>query len=306
MRLTANTVVEVADRIWHGRETIAAGKLALELDPADFGDDLDAPPRPTVSAVGAVSGEMYRAPVDALLAVECRERPVLHPAPSGVATDMSPRAALQAAAADLVRRDAAQRWWQSGNSRRGNSLLPADDLLAAALPGQVRRQVAGSGLRAHAFLLPHRWPVAFVLLHQGAGRQATLGSGIAPTARISSALRSAFFAAVSGRVAVTDVLAGRTRPTPSVVARLDIWFRGQECLAALLGRCRPVSAARDPERGGAPGTDWIDVAQRRLGHEPVFLRLTTADARSVVTVACPGSATHRPQVPVWARPFPAD
>jgi hypothetical protein len=75
---------------------------------------------------------------------------------------------------------------------------------------------------------------------------------------------------------------------PSGTRALTAWHQGSEQLALL----RRHAVGRLPV-GPWPRVDWVELAHRRFGHEPVLVTLPTADGGHTVQAACPGAEVYR-------------
>ncbi|MFH8384994.1 hypothetical protein ACH4E7_29305 [Kitasatospora sp. NPDC018058] len=266
------------------------------LCPADFvpggAEPGAAPPLPALSGVGAVSGLRYLVPARIFFSAPVPAA-VREPVLDGAAT---PGPAL----AEVLALDVAARWWRHPHTR----LTDATVLLSDRLPEEVRRALPAQGLTAEAFLWTSvGFALGMVVMHRGDGEAASFGVSGRETP--GAALENAFLKAMAARLGRPPGpgSAGRTArpgahrarrtrfapPTgPSGTRALTAWHQGSEQLALL----RRHAVGRLPS-GAWPAVDWVELAHRRFGHEPVLVTLPTAGGGHTVQVACPGAEVYR-------------
>jgi len=196
------------------------------------------------------------------------------------------------AVADIVRRDFLVRWWSQPRGPFSAATQRLEDVLGSTLMAATVQ----AGFRLSAF----RWnaaavPVVIVALHDQNDNRISFGSGAA--ARVDDALTEGFLDALRAKVDTQIVLdLGPDRSGIGIadqVYLLAAWLHGSERLSRLNALCSPPSRGRTSPNGDR-GVDWIDVACRRFGHEPVVVRCSDLSDPSVIKVVCPGAALYRP------------
>jgi hypothetical protein len=212
---------------------------------------------------------------------------------------------VQLAVADVLVADSWACWW----ARPRTDLWMADEAVDAALPAGTRVALTAAGLVVEAWVRPVvQFLTGLVAVRRTDGAEVTIG--YAGGNSLDDVLGTAFLRAMSTRSAVQDLLAGAVRADTSTVGALPLWFFGGTYLgvlrenahcgaiggldtAGIMRNSRSETVTTAEGRALREGLDWVDVAARRYGSEPVALGLGLAD-RLIVRVACAGAAVYRP------------
>lgn len=252
---------------------------------------------PAVRAFGAVSGSRYAVPAEVVLPLPAPAAVLERTVVGAVYGAPVERPALRdrlvgAAVADILATDIAVRWWQ--RPRPGLVRLPLDGLLPEGAAGALHEQ----GTAAEAYAWPNLpFTVVLAVVHTG---RAAAGFGVAAAAEPEEAVRAALLRAQAARLALGAAhdAAGDDGAGPRGGRRLVVPAPTARALAAWAAGPAHLELLRRNSCDGAPpaeqaGTDWVEQAHRRFGHEPLVLSLTAPDGGLVVKAVCPGAAVYR-------------
>jgi hypothetical protein len=246
-----------------------------------------------LAAEGAVSGAGYLVTAEAFGPPGQLTSTRLEPTSCGASSGPPGPHLVQEAVRQIVAQDAALRWFASPVPR----LVSVRGLLPQVLPAGTLELMAADGVDSFAWAYRDLgFDLVIVLLQSAGGMGCSVGIGVGSNLR--SGLRQGFLGAACRRKAVQDLLAGRLAPVPELVQLLAPWFSGSQWLELMTDHTRaaePTSSAVDDLATGTRGVDWVDVATRRFGHEPLTLLRPAGDGLCVVRAACPGSIVHRRQ-----------